>query len=135
MHVSSARILLSLARCYNPSFIMQVVHGFDLDACRVLFDGKDVWATEAALRALHCRTMLVEPLRQSPSYEYRILKYMQRFGLQLLVPGLHPHIISASFSRAAHRLDDQAPFILDFLKGVENVILKFASALYVKRTW
>lgn len=49
----------------------QVVHGFDLDASGVLFDGAHVWAAERALRSLHTGTLLAEPVRQSPSYEYR----------------------------------------------------------------
>lgn len=43
----------------------QVLHGFDLDACQLLFDGGEVWATRDALRAWHTQAMLVQPLRQS----------------------------------------------------------------------
>ena len=32
---------------------MQVVHGFDVDACSLLYDGQRVWATERALYAWH----------------------------------------------------------------------------------
>ncbi|MEW5318959.1 MAG: hypothetical protein WDW38_010138 [Sanguina aurantia] len=44
----------------------QVLHGFDLDACQLLFDGGEVWATRDALRAWHTQAMLVQPLRQQP---------------------------------------------------------------------
>ena len=32
----------------------------------------------------------MQPLRQSPSYEYRLGKYAERYGLSIYVPGLHP---------------------------------------------
>ena len=32
---------------------MQVVHGFDVDACSLLYDGQRVWAPERALYAWH----------------------------------------------------------------------------------
>uniref|UniRef100_A0A7S3VV98 Uncharacterized protein n=2 Tax=Dunaliella tertiolecta TaxID=3047 RepID=A0A7S3VV98_DUNTE len=92
--VFSGQIILRLYE--SPA---QVVHGFDVDACRLLYDGRDVWATEAALRAWHCRFMLVEPLRQSPSYEHRLLKYSKRYGLRILVPGLHPDLITVVCNR------------------------------------
>jgi len=64
-------VLVGATLCIFGLFL-QVVHGFDVDACRLFFDGSEVWAAEAALRALHSRVILVEPLRQSPSYEYRL---------------------------------------------------------------
>lgn len=68
----------------------QVVHGFDIDACQLLFDGVDVWSTREALRAWHTGAMLVQPIRQSPSYVGRLAKYSRRYGLSIIVPGLHP---------------------------------------------
>lgn len=34
-------------------YLLQVVHGFDVDVCGVLYDGDEVWATSRAIRALH----------------------------------------------------------------------------------
>lgn len=74
-----------VARLYETP--AQVVHGFDLDACRLLYDGRDVWAALSALRALHSGYIVVEPDRQSPSYPHRLFKYCERYGLGLLSPG------------------------------------------------
>eukprot|EP00955_Chlamydomonas_euryale_P088242 364362-Chlamydomonas_euryale.AAC.14 len=102
-----------LRHCAN---VHQVVHGFDVDCCAVLYDGSEhapstqVWAASRALRALHqvrwtpcllpwaslpvscsCQGfLLAEPIRQSPSYEFRLEKYSRRLGMQILVPGMHP---------------------------------------------
>ncbi|GFR43479.1 hypothetical protein Agub_g4564, partial [Astrephomene gubernaculifera] len=61
-----AQLQLVLRLYESPA---QVIHGFDVDVCAVLYDGAEVWATGRALRALHCGFMLMEPVRQSPSYE------------------------------------------------------------------
>jgi hypothetical protein len=89
IHIQFKSVLQCIQRFnrWNICICPQVVHGFDLDACRVLFDGADVWTTDAARNALHAGFMLVDPLRQSPSYEYRLAKYSQRYGLDILVPG------------------------------------------------
>ncbi|CAN0459671.1 unnamed protein product, partial [Ectocarpus sp. 12 AP-2014] len=58
--------------------LAEVLHGFDVDACSVGFDGHTVWATNRAARAICKRYNLVDVSRRSPSYESRLFKYGKR---------------------------------------------------------
>lgn len=65
----------------------EILLGFDVDACSVGFDGKKVWATERAKRAINKKYNLVNPTRRSSSYEYRLWKYSKR-GFGVCIPNL-----------------------------------------------
>ncbi|MEW5318960.1 MAG: hypothetical protein WDW38_010139 [Sanguina aurantia] len=71
----------------------QVIHGFDIDACQVLYNGNQVWASRDAR---HTGAMLVQPAHHSPSSVGRLAKYSQRYGLSILVLGLDPILKQAS---------------------------------------
>ena len=65
----------------------EVVHGFDLDCCGVLYDGEKYYCTERTLYSLRNRCNWVDHTRSSPSYVYRLLKYSQR-GFKVKLPGI-----------------------------------------------
>ncbi|CAM9142851.1 unnamed protein product [Pylaiella littoralis] len=67
--------------------LSEVLHGFDVDACSIGFDGHTVWATNRAARSICKRYNVVDISRRSPSYESRLFKYGKR-GHALLVPSL-----------------------------------------------
>lgn len=72
----------------------QVLLGFDLDCCCVAYDGARVLALPRALRALRRGYNLVDPSRQSLTYESRLMKYARR-GFTIAIPGdldLHKNI-------------------------------------------
>ncbi|CAM9416812.1 unnamed protein product [Ectocarpus sp. 6 AP-2014] len=48
--------------------LAEVLHGFDVDACSVGFDGHTVWATNRAARAICKRYNLADVSRRSPSH-------------------------------------------------------------------
>jgi len=56
----------------------EILHGFDLDCCGILWDGKDLWATERAMYSMANKINWVDPERASPSYAHRLGKYMTR---------------------------------------------------------
>ncbi|CAM9988820.1 unnamed protein product, partial [Sphacelaria rigidula] len=58
--------------------LAEVLHGFDVDACSVGFDGHTVWATNRAARAICKQYNVVDLSRRSPSYEHRLFKYGKR---------------------------------------------------------
>ncbi|CAN0363773.1 unnamed protein product [Ectocarpus sp. 8 AP-2014] len=58
--------------------LAEVLHGFDVDACSVGFDGQKVWATNRAARAICKQYNVVDISRRSPSYESRLFKYAKR---------------------------------------------------------
>lgn len=64
----------------------EVLIGFDLDSCCVAYDGSHVWCTPRFHRAVVNRMNLVDPSRQSTSYEHRLMKYAKR-GFRVAVPG------------------------------------------------
>lgn len=63
----------------------EIVHGFDLDCCGILYDGKKLWCTKRCKYALENRVNWFDPKRASPSYAYRLSKYNTR-GFQLKLP-------------------------------------------------
>lgn len=48
----------------------EIVHGFDLDCCGILWDGEKLWATKRAIWAY--KNNWFDPERASPSYAYRL---------------------------------------------------------------
>ena len=66
--------------------ISEVLHGFDVDSCCVGFDGKRVVMTERADYAFRYMVNTVDFDRLSPSYEFRLHKYMER-GFSVNIPG------------------------------------------------
>ena len=75
--------------------IAEVLMGFDLDASGFGYDGSRLWCLPRARRAVNGRINVVDPSRQSVSYETRLLKYAER-GFAVAVPGLDPRRIDAS---------------------------------------
>lgn len=63
----------------------EILHGFDIDSCRVGFDGTKVWMTESALWSWKARLNIVDFSHMSPSYEFRLSKYYLR-GFSIHVP-------------------------------------------------
>lgn len=70
---------------------VETLYGFDLDCVGILYDGEKLWATERALYSLKNKVNWFDPSRASPSYVYRLAKYMKR-GFQIRVPFLDEHI-------------------------------------------
>ena len=67
------------------SSMAEVLHGFDLDSCKVGFDGQKLWMTRSCVWSWKNRLNVVDFDRMSPSYEYRLAKYAQR-GFDVWVP-------------------------------------------------
>ncbi len=85
--------------CYKGQIILrlykaptEIVHGFDLDCCGFLLSYDDgtprLWATKRALWAAENGINWFDPDRMSPSYAYRMAKYMIR-GFRPMLPLLH----------------------------------------------
>jgi hypothetical protein len=58
----------------------EVVHGFDVDCCGILYDPMTMklWATKRAAYAITHKVNYFDPERASPSYEWRLCKYKTR---------------------------------------------------------
>jgi hypothetical protein len=64
--------------------IYEVLAGFDVDSCAVAYDGNEVFLTARSLNAFQTRMNVVDLTRRSPSYEYRMHKYVPRgFGIYI----------------------------------------------------
>lgn len=79
---SKVAIQLILREYSSPS---QIVHGFDIGCCSILFDGKKLWATNKALYCIDEMVNWFEPDRSSPTYAMRLAKYHTR-GFILKLP-------------------------------------------------
>lgn len=67
----------------------EIIHGFDVDSCCVMFDGNNFWLTERSAYAITNMINTIDFDRMSPSYEYRIIKYMKR-GFAVYIPDFDP---------------------------------------------
>src|SRR3990167_964216 len=65
----------------------EVLMGFDIDACSVGYDGKDIWMTPRAHHAIVKQQNTIDMTRRSPSYEMRLAKYLER-GFSIQIPSL-----------------------------------------------
>lgn len=65
--------------------IHEILAGFDVDSCAVAWNGSNILFTERSLNAFRTRLNVVDMERRSPSYEYRLSKYVKR-GFGVYVP-------------------------------------------------
>jgi hypothetical protein len=93
--------------------------GFDLDACCVAYEGRSaidgrshVWALPRARRALNLRANIVDPERQSLTFESRLFKYSQR-GFAVGVPGWDSRRLSGTmFMKRPNQVHGLAKLLL-----------------------
>lgn len=62
--------------------------GESIDCSGVIYDGQDLWATKRAMYSIENKVNWFDPDRMSPSYVYRLCKYMRR-GYEIRVPLSH----------------------------------------------
>jgi hypothetical protein len=105
-----------------------VLLGFDVDSCCFGFDGRRVVALPRALRAVRRGYNLVDPTRQSLTYEARLLKYARRgFAVGLPISVDLPRVLG----RIRRRIDAAAALSADTtpaLTGLELLVGMFAAA-------
>ena len=75
--------------------VAEVLLGFDLDCCTFGYAAGKLWCLPRGRRAVNARANLVDPSRQSLTYEQRLLKYARR-GFAIKVPSLEPVRLDAS---------------------------------------
>ena len=71
----------------------EIIHSFDVDACCVGYDGSHILLTPRALYSIQNMINIVDFDRMSPSYEFRLSKYMKR-GFSVYTPELNPNNIN-----------------------------------------
>lgn len=76
-----------------------ILHGFDVPACCVGFDGEATLMTALGASAMLYRAMVVHPAYQSPSYAYRLAKYFRR-GCALVFVHMRPDALERDVTLA-----------------------------------
>ena len=79
-------IVQFVARSYMSR--ADIVVGFDLDACAVCYDGKELLALPRAVEAILREANLVDVDRQSETFEQRLIKYAMKKGFDIIVPSV-----------------------------------------------
>lgn len=82
-YTDSTPVQIILRHYVSPS---QVLAGFDLDASGVGYYNGKLYATKRALHSLHKMILHVDIDRMSPSYNYRLVKYMRYKHFAIHVP-------------------------------------------------
>ena len=67
--------------------ISQILHGFDIGACAIGYDGKNVYFTELSKFSYENLSIIIDPSRRSTTYEKRLIKYYNR-GFHIILPYL-----------------------------------------------
>jgi hypothetical protein len=83
IRLGCARPVQIILRLYKT--LSEVIHGFDVDCCCVAYDGTNVWMTKRAEYSIRNLVNVVDFERMSPSYEFRLAKYMRR-GFSVYIP-------------------------------------------------
>ena len=65
--------------------INEILLGFDVDSCSILYDGKQFYISERCEHALIHHQNVVDFTRMSPTYEYRLYKYFLK-GFDIVIP-------------------------------------------------
>lgn len=76
----------------------EIIHGFDLPSCGILYDGSKVLMTKSCEFSLRHMMNWVDFDRTSLSYEYRLHKY-QRLGFAVFIPEFDKRMIKTHMIR------------------------------------
>ncbi|KAH9259482.1 hypothetical protein BASA81_002525 [Batrachochytrium salamandrivorans] len=97
-------------RLYSSPY--EILAGFDVDACTIGFDGKQVYADVRAHHALVTRKNTIDVSRRSPSYEMRLAKYGVR-GFEVEVADLERDCVDPGiYERPWNSLDGLAKLLV-----------------------
>ena len=77
-------------RCYKS--ISEILHGFDIGASAIGFDGRRLLTTRIGHAAIKHGFNIVDVTKLSASYHYRLVKYNKR-GFGIILPNLNPAMI------------------------------------------
>jgi len=86
-------------RFYEYQFIHRIypnmssiIGGFDISACMLAYDGKQIYATPLGAWSLKNKCIIIDTKRRSTSFEYRLRKY-NRMGFDLIFPGISDTVV------------------------------------------
>lgn len=90
---SSCTVQFILREYSHPS---QILYGFDIGSCAIMFDGERIWTTNKGLYCIENMVNWFEPDRSSPTYATRLSKYHMR-GFMLQFPSINEVRINAKY--------------------------------------
>jgi hypothetical protein len=76
--------------------IDEIMLGFDIDSCCMVYDGKEIYMSKRCLFAFQNHVNIIDFTRMSPTYEYRLYKYSLR-GFDVHVPGFEYKSVNPNF--------------------------------------
>ncbi|KAG2374940.1 hypothetical protein C9374_010314 [Naegleria lovaniensis] len=88
--VRTVQVILRIYK--SPS---EILMGFDIPSCCFGYDGSNVYCLPRAKESLVTRTNIVDPDRQSTTYESRLVKYALR-GFRIGIPNYQPAKVKAN---------------------------------------
>ena len=100
--------------------VSEVLHGFDVDCSCVGYDGREFWMTKRSAYAIKHMINFLDLDRASPTYEFRLAKYMSR-GFSVYVPGFKWGMVRKELICRYHQMKRK------FLKRETQLELEFRS--------
>lgn len=109
-----------ILRDYRDKF--HILSGFDVPACAVLYDGHKVLALPRAVTAIERQENLVDTHRQSLTFETRLLKYQNKKGFAIVVPGADTNklMVSSLLDNDLETCGGLVKMILSMIKGLHS---------------
>jgi hypothetical protein len=84
--LNAATSVQFIFRCYNS--ISEILHGFDIASSAIGFDGTNLFTTSIGHIAIKYGFNIIDTTRLSPSYEFRLSKYLGR-GFGIIMPNFN----------------------------------------------
>lgn len=96
----------------------QIIHGFDVSCCSILFDGEKLWTTNKGLYCINNMVNWFEPDRSSPTYAMRLSKYHIR-GFMLRFPSIEGIIINDQYYAQIYNT-----VLYEYYHNYDNIVLE-----------
>lgn len=66
-----------------------IIHGFDLEPSKAMFNGVNTYVTQSFVDAMKTNTILLDETKLSKSWLHRYYKYITRYKFNLFIPGIN----------------------------------------------
>lgn len=82
--LSNGKYIQCILRSYRN--MAEIIYGFDIGACQLLYDGNVIWTTPAGRIAYETGYNIIDVEVRRHTYEKRLVKYFVKYGFGIIMP-------------------------------------------------
>lgn len=109
-----------------------VLHGFDLEPCKILFDGTHTHVHPNFMNTLATNWMLLDQDKLSTSWYFRYGKYSMRYDIDVLLPGISDAVRDALVKHAQDYKHTMYRYQKEIDGAMKDPILKLITCLTIR---